>query len=340
MVLRRSKRMAIGRPVVGVKTGLVVYVLPLLTIQCLSFLSPAQATEEYAERTGRECTYCHVESIGGRLNTTGFAFIRNGYQYPIPSEVLEKVRSFRSPVFKTVRFIVGYLHLLAAMVFFGAIFYIHIFVKPATLVGGIPRSERILGVSCMAALILTGIFLTWERIYRWEQFFNNTFGLMLFVKMALFAVMILNALFAITILHRRMGREAHGSPDPADAEHAGFSDVGRFDGTGGRPAYVLYENKVYDVSKSAKWKDGKHFGRHTAGTDLTEAMKGAPHGPEVLERVTYVGEKPETAPSAGRSPGPAHRVFVGVAYANLVIIFLILGCISVWRWDFPIELVP
>jgi len=336
----RPRELVTQNPGDKVKIGHVVYVLPLLLTLCLSFLSPVLATEEYAERTERECTYCHVESIGGRLTITGFAFIRNGYRYPIPDEVLEKVRSFRSPVFKTIRFIIGYVHLLAAMVFFGAIFYIHIFVKPATLVGGIPRSERILGLSCMVALILTGIFLTWVRIDRWEQFFNNTFGLMLFVKMGLFAIMILNGLFAVTVLHRRMGREVHGLTAPTDAEKIGVTDTGRWDATEADLAYIVYDDKVYDVSESAKWKDGKHFGRHAVGTDLTEAMKGAPHGAEVLDRIKYVGEKSETVSSALRSPGPAHRIFVGVAYANLVIIFLILGCISVWRWDFPVELVP
>jgi hypothetical protein len=29
-----------------------------------------------------------------------------------------------------------------------------------------------------------------------------------------------------------------------------------------------------------------------------------------------------------------------MAYANLIIIFLILACISVWRWDFPVRLLP
>ena len=340
MAFLHPRRMVTGNSVNKAESIRVAYVLLLLLAMCLSFLSPALANEEYADRVERECTYCHVESIGGRLNVTGFAFIRNGYQYPIPDEVLDKVRSFRSPVFKTVRFIAGYLHLLAAVVFFGAIFYIHIFIKPGTLKGGIPRNERILGVSCMVTLILTGIFLTWVRIDRWEQFFNNTFGLMLFVKIALFVIMVLNGLMAITVLHRRMGREVHGSPGPADAENIGLADMGRFDGSGGNPAYVVYENKVYDVSESAKWKDGKHFGRHAAGTDLTEAMKGAPHGPELLERVTYVGATPETVSTAPRSPGPAHRLFVRVAYVNLIIIFLILGCISVWRWDFPIELIP
>ena len=29
-----------------------------------------------------------------------------------------------------------------------------------------------------------------------------------------------------------------------------------------------------------------------------------------------------------------------MAYTNLVIIFLILGCISIWRWDFPVRILP
>jgi predicted heme/steroid binding protein/uncharacterized membrane protein len=64
---------------------------------------------------------------------------------------------------------------------------------------------------------------------------------------------------------------------------------------------VAVNGTVYDVSPSKRWAGGKHMNRHRAGSDLTDAIKAAPHGPEVLERFEVVGtyvDKP-TEPSAG-----------------------------------------
>jgi hydroxylamine dehydrogenase len=308
----------------------------------LSLLQAApgvQATQDYAAKTGKGCIFCHQESTGGPLKTVGFAYIRNGYQYPIPERILEKAEAFQTPFHKTLRFIVGYLHLLAAIVFFGAIFYIHLFVGPRQLRGGIPRSERILGVSCMVVLSATGIYLTWVRIDRWEQFFNNTFGLMLFVKILLFLLMVAIGVTAITAVHRRMKKEARADQGSTNSDEITDANLSRFDGTGGKPAYLVYENTIYDVTESTKWKEGRHFGKHKAGADLTSAMEGAPHGPEVLDKVKPVGTLSDRPFPAEKTAG-AHKVFLWMAYSNLVIIFLILVCISVWRWGFPLRLLP
>jgi predicted heme/steroid binding protein len=98
---------------------------------------------------------------------------------------------------------------------------------------------------------------------------------------------------------------------------------------------VVYGSKIYDVSDNAKWKDGRHFGTHSAGTDLTEALGGAPHGAEALEKLRYVGKISKKPGIVPRST-PAHKVFIVMSYINLAIIFLILGSIRVWRWGLPI----
>ena len=61
------------------------------------------------------------------------------------------------------------------------------------------------------------------------------------------------------------------------------------DGQDGRPAYIAWQGKVYDVSESRLWKGGSHMSLHKAGQDLTAHMPMAPHGPEVLDRVAAVG---------------------------------------------------
>ena len=69
----------------------------------------------------------------------------------------------------------------------------------------------------------------------------------------------------------------------------GREELAKFNGEDGQPVYIAYEGKVYDASESKLWKTGLHMRRHQAGTDLSEEIGGAPHGVEVLKRLTQVG---------------------------------------------------
>ena len=57
-----------------------------------------------------------------------------------------------------------------------------------------------------------------------------------------------------------------------------------------KPAYVAYRGKVYDVSGSFQWRNGRHQVVHNAGCDLTAAIEDAPHGPDMLDKFPIVGE--------------------------------------------------
>jgi predicted heme/steroid binding protein len=61
-------------------------------------------------------------------------------------------------------------------------------------------------------------------------------------------------------------------------------ELEEFNGKNGKPAYVAYNGKVYDLSQSDLWKSGDHMGSHQAGKDITEEVDLAPHGEEVLNR--------------------------------------------------------
>jgi predicted heme/steroid binding protein len=61
-----------------------------------------------------------------------------------------------------------------------------------------------------------------------------------------------------------------------------------FNGKNGKPAYVGYKGKVYDVTESSQWMEGDHLG-HAAGQDLTMEMEIAPHGDDVMEKMKIVG---------------------------------------------------
>ena len=53
--------------------------------------------------------------------------------------------------------------------------------------------------------------------------------------------------------------------------------------------WVAYEGRIYDVSKSRLWRNGKHY-EHWAGQDLTDELnEKAPHTRKVFEKFQQVG---------------------------------------------------
>jgi predicted heme/steroid binding protein len=69
-------------------------------------------------------------------------------------------------------------------------------------------------------------------------------------------------------------------------------ELKKYDGTNGI-SYIAYRGKVYDVSKSFQWQKGVHQVTHKAGQDLTEALKEAPHLPDLLFKFPVVGKLAE-----------------------------------------------
>ena len=67
------------------------------------------------------------------------------------------------------------------------------------------------------------------------------------------------------------------------------TELARFNGRGDAPAYIAFQGKVYDVSRSFLWQEGRHQVVHMAGKDLTGELNAASHGPAMLERVPLIG---------------------------------------------------
>ena len=74
-----------------------------------------------------------------------------------------------------------------------------------------------------------------------------------------------------------------------------ITELEKYDGNNGRPVYVAYKGKVYDISDSKLWRNGLHMKRHHAGQDMTTDIQGAPHEPDVLERYPQIGTLKEEA---------------------------------------------
>ena len=220
---------------------------------------------------------------------------------------------------------VGFIHMLTAVIWFGAIFYVHLFVGPRSLTSGLPRSERILGLGSLALVGATGAVLTWLRINQVSELWNTTFGVVLLVKMGAFSAMVLIAIVTNTYVHRVLRRNSSAvKPDEENAREEQAN-----------APHVIYQGQAYDVSSSKLWQGGRHMGRHKTGEDLTTAMEGAPHGPEVLERMTKLATLAVESPKNQKTNG-AQRLLVGMAYTVLALMLLVLFCLAYWNWGPPL----
>lgn len=83
--------------------------------------------------------------------------------------------------------------------------------------------------------------------------------------------------------------ETAGDTDNSDEELLlTLTELKKYNGQNGKPAYIAIDGIIYDVTEVSHWKDGIHNGQN-AGRDLTDALNGAPHGNEVLEGLEKVG---------------------------------------------------
>lgn len=77
-------------------------------------------------------------------------------------------------------------------------------------------------------------------------------------------------------------------PKAATEKTFTLTELTKYDGQNGQPAYVAVDGIVYDVSSIKQWSGGSHEG-YQAGTDLTDLMSSAPHSADVLLKATKVG---------------------------------------------------
>jgi len=67
-----------------------------------------------------------------------------------------------------------------------------------------------------------------------------------------------------------------------------MSELSKYDGTVGNPAYVAVNGMVYDVSLSPSWGGGTHFGLYS-GKDLTVQFNSCHNMLQILNKLPKVG---------------------------------------------------
>lgn len=70
-----------------------------------------------------------------------------------------------------------------------------------------------------------------------------------------------------------------------------IEELAEFDGKDGAKAYIAVDGVVYDVTNVREWAGGSHWGKFSAGRDLTTEIKTlSPHGVSKLTGVPVVGK--------------------------------------------------
>jgi predicted heme/steroid binding protein/uncharacterized membrane protein len=296
----------------------------ILTTYIILIAPPATfATPEYAKETGKECSVCHVDAIGGG----GLTHAGEAYLEELKTKGLYRQLSLTQRV---VRLLVGYLHMISAIIWFGTIMYVHILLKPAYASKGLPKGELRLGWLSMIVIIVTGTLLTIARMPSWGAFYTTRFGILLTIKICLFLIMLSSAVVVTLYIGPRLRKKLKSPLAAIMSRDMTPDQLGAYDGKEGRPACFAYKGLVYDVTSSRLWKNGMHLMKHAAGNDLTEMLKNAPHGEDKVLAMLQVGML--TAPDH-KPRRPFHeRLFYFFAYMNLVLVFVIVFVISLWRW--------
>ena len=278
-------------------------------------------TVEYAAQSGKSCSACHIDPMGGgQLTGDGEAF----------KDTLRTSGQYRTlnPMQRVIRFIIGYFHTMTAIIWFGTILYVHVVLKPAYAAQGLPRGELMLGWGSIIIMAVTGTLLAVARVPTWHMLFHTRFGILLTIKVILFLIMVSTAVFVTFIVGPKLRKKRergilHRVGDMTPDE------LSQYDGKEGRPGYIAYNSVIYDVTSSKLWHEGSHFKKHHAGADLTGILKTAPHGEEKALGMPVIGEL--LIEKEIKKP-PHIRIFYFFAYMNLVLVFSIVFIISLWRW--------
>ncbi len=328
--------------------------LLLVVIGLVVAVTPAIATPQFAAETGKDCGYCHT-TPGGPLTAEGQAFADNGFVLPAVTTTIVAPTTTAGPAATDtgggtattggpattattpttdqavaqppaaagpilalpawLRTFLLWTHLVALVAWLGAIIFVHLVQTPKVAGQGIPRGYLKLAWPSILALGVSGVLLTLGDITGFGVLTDGRWGRLLLTKIVIYLVLAGIALFVTLVMSprlRRMNEQQLGRRRGQEQ----FRGDGR--------VTFSYAGRVYDVTGSRLWREGRHAKRHDAWRDLTDSLAGAPHGPDVFERFPMVGGGEDVTVPA------VMRVFVVVAYFNLFLVLAVLFVVAAW----------
>jgi len=82
-----------------------------------------------------------------------------------------------------------------------------------------------------------------------------------------------------------------------------MSEIAKYNGMNGNPAYIVVSGTIYDVTKIGEWSGGEHQGIR-AGQDVTAFFANSPHAASLLNQLPIIGKVGDTIrfTTAGQNP--------------------------------------
>lgn len=269
---------------------------------------PTSATPEFAIQTARDCAYCHV-TAGGPLNADGEAFRNNSFRLPpTPANpVLFYGRWLRTTLL--------WAHILGVIAWLGGIISVFLVQRPQIAMAGIPRGYLRLAWPALTVVGITGVLLALGRVTGLATLTESRWGYLLWTKIAIFAALVGIAAVATFVVSPRLVKIADVARRLGRSQEQ-FKAQGRIT--------VLYRGRVYDLTGSRLWPEGRHVRRHDAWQDLTASMAEAPHGPEVLKRFSLVEDAGED-----KVPLPM-RAYLVLTLVSIVLVLAVVLVVAAW----------
>ncbi|AHM57790.1 hypothetical protein EAL2_808p02850 (plasmid) [Peptoclostridium acidaminophilum DSM 3953] len=83
--------------------------------------------------------------------------------------------------------------------------------------------------------------------------------------------------------------QEQGANEAGESLEITLDELAKYNGKDGNPAYVAVDGIVYEVTEHPNWNEGMH-GKVSAGQDISQMLKDAPHGYSKLEGLKAVGK--------------------------------------------------
>lgn len=291
---------------------------------------PAAALPEFSADTGKDCTYCHV-TPGGPVNSNGEAFRDNAFRLPSSTTSNSGTTSPTAgeppgdgqpatvgPVLSYGRWLRALFlwgHILAVIVWLGAITTVFLVQRLQIAAAGIPRGYLRLALPALSIVGITGVLLTLGSISGAGTLWEARWGALLLTKIAIYVVLVVIAATATLVINPRLKGLVDVKRRPGRSQEQ-FKAQGR--------VTVLYRGRVYDITGSRLWPEGRHARQHDAWQDLTASLADAPHGADVLERFTVIEDADQD-----RTPLPM-RLYLGLSLVSIVLILAVVLVVAAW----------
>lgn len=299
----------------------------------------ARANQIFADQANKNCDYCHVGRPDNlEFTPDGNLFVKNYYQLPGTTHGPLK-SGLRGTVERKLRHLLLVAHAAAGVALAGAAIFLAFVPRQLAREDHSAPERKFIWVSMGIAIGCGGLLVPFVYVPD-VDFWHSSYGAYLSLKIVLTNLLMLLMILRLIVARRTAGPRKEAQlllSLPNFSRFTAFSpaDLKHFNGRKGRRTLIAFKGKVYDVTNSRHWNDGLHLNKHTAGTDLTNAIAAAPHGEAVLHAAKEVGiydpAMTESGNEALRRLDAYVRRFNALSWASAMVAAGLAVTLAFWR---------